>query len=104
MRQISKEEAILIYRKKLYEHWNDEEKVQFQLFQSKLAMPFSVFNESVEKVLKRTVYTYEFASSENLKKEFLGEKPAPSLESIMELIPKEKRMFFNNNKNNKNEK
>ena len=100
MRQITEEEAILIYTKKLYEHWDDEEKVQLQLFQSKLAMPFSVFHVAVEKVLKRPVFTHEFASSANLKKEFLGEKPAPSLESIMELIPKEKRMFFNNNKNN----
>lgn len=100
MRQITKEEAILIYTKKLYEYWNDEEKVQFQLFQDRFAIPFSIFHQAVEKVLKRTVYTYEFASLENLKKEFLGENSAPSLESIMELIPKEKRMFFNNNKNN----
>tara|TARA_R110000772_G_scaffold239236_1_gene351276 strand:- start:673 stop:975 length:303 start_codon:yes stop_codon:yes gene_type:complete len=100
MRQISKEEAILIYRKKLYEHWNDEEKVQFQLFQNRLAMPFSIYHEAIGKVLKRPVFTHEFVEADSLKKEFLGEKPAPSLESILELIPEEKRMFIYNNKNN----
>jgi hypothetical protein len=104
MRQITEEEALLIYTKKLHEHWDDEEKVQFQLFQSKLAMPFSVFHGAVEKVLKRSVFTHEFATPDNLRKEFLGENSAPTLESIMQLIPKEKRMFINNNNYNKNNK
>lgn len=94
MRQISKQEAITIAENKLYEDWSYEEKVKFQLFQSRLAMPFDVFHEAIEKTLKRPVFTHEFGLNlDGLKKEFLGEIAAPTFEEIVALIPKEKLLI-----------
>ena len=68
--------------------------VMFQLFQNRLCMDFGDFHEAIEKVLGRPVYTHEFAHPENLQQELLGDKPAPTLEEIIDLIPKEKRIII----------
>lgn len=94
MKQLTREQAIAFAESECYEDWTPEQIVRFQLFQQKLCMPFSVFHEAIEKVLNRPVYTHEFAFMDNLVKEFLGEKPAPTLEEIVELIPKEKRIII----------
>lgn len=63
------------------------------LFQSLLCMPFNVAHEAVEKALGRPVYTHEFGLNfAGIKEEFLGERAAPSLSEILELIPEEKRL------------
>jgi hypothetical protein len=49
--EITPEQAVKIANDKLYENWNDEEKVRFQLFTPYLAMPLSVFHEAIENVL-----------------------------------------------------
>lgn len=89
---MTKEEAIQLYDSKFYEAMSDHDRVKFQIFEEKLCMPFSVFHRSVERVLGRPVWTHEFASIDRLKKEFLKEKPMPSIKEIMELIPKDKRV------------
>ena len=53
-------------------------------------MPFGVFHEAIEKVLNRSVWTHEFAFRDQMIKEYLGEKPAPSFEEILALIPADK--------------
>lgn len=87
MEQFTREQAIAFGDAKLYEKMSDREKVELQLFQEKLCMPFDVFHEAIEKVLGRPVYTHEFAFIEELQKEFLGEKEPPTLEEILSLIP-----------------
>ena len=99
MRQLTKEQAIKFYDSKEYENWTPRQIVDFQLFQDRLCMPFPVFQEAIEKVLKRPVFTHEFAFRDQLVKEYLGDKPAPTLEEIINLIPKEKRVvIFANSK------
>lgn len=61
MRQITKDEAILISDKKLYEDWSYEKKAKFQMNQEKLCMPFPIFHEALEKTLGRSVFTHELA-------------------------------------------
>jgi len=94
IQQINKEQALAIYASKVWEKWSDEEIVKFQLFQDCLAIPFDRFHAAIEKVLKRPVYTHEFAFVEGLRKEFLGEKNSPTFTEIMNLIPKEKRIIL----------
>lgn len=88
---ITEEEAKKLYVEGFWETLSFYEKVKFQLFQRRLCMPFSIFQEAMEKTLKRPVYTHEFTSSnvENLRKEFLKEKESPTLEEIINLIPKD---------------
>jgi len=89
MRQLTKEQAIILGESEVYKEWNYEQIVRFQLFQDCLCMPFGVFHEAIEKVLNRPVFTHEFAF-DGIKKEYLGVKEAPSFEDIISLIPKDK--------------
>lgn len=99
MKQLTRDQAIAFADSKCYENWTSQEIVNFQLFQERMCMPFDVFHEAIEKVLNRPVYTHEFAFMDNLVKEFLGERPAPTLEEIMDMIPEEKRVvIFANSK------
>lgn len=93
-RQITQEQAIAIYNSGVWKSCTDEEIVRFQLFQDCLALPFGRFHEAVEKVLGRAVFTHEFAYRDELIREFLGGKPAPTFEEIMNLIPEEKRIIL----------
>ena len=96
MKQLTKEQAILFSKNQIWAEWSNDEIVKLQLFQDKLCIPFSRFHEAINKVLGRPVYTHEFTTSnhKNLIKEYLGEKEAPTLEEIINLIPKEKRIIL----------
>lgn len=93
MKHLTKKEAIAFYESNVWKEWTDDQIARFQLFQPLLCVPFSRFHEAVEKVLGRPVYTTEFATL-NLQKEYLGEKPAPTLEEIINLIPEDKRIVI----------
>jgi len=87
-------EAVELHKTKFWEKMSYRERAVFQLFTKRLCMPFDIFHEAVEKVLKRPVYTHEFGFNvEGLKKEIMGAKPAPTLEEIIELIPESKRII-----------
>jgi len=95
MTRITKVEAIRLYESKFWETMSFKERATFQLFEDLLCMPFDVFHEAIEKTLGRPVWTHEFGLDlDGLKKELLGEKPAPSLEEIFNLIPEEKRIIL----------
>lgn len=85
--QLSQEQATSIFESKEWESWSAEEIVRFQLFQTRLCIPFRKFHESVEAVLGRPVYTHEFAYPDNLINEYIGKKESPTLKEIIELIP-----------------
>jgi len=57
-------------------------------------MPFEDFHAAIEKALGRSVWTHEFAFADSLMAEFLGERPAPSMQDILDLIPPEKRILI----------
>ena len=95
MKQLTTEQAIEFAKSKVYEDWTNEQIVRFQLFQEKLCMDFSRFHEAIEKVLDRPVFTHEFGLNyEGLVLEYLGEKKAPTMEEIIELIPEDKRLII----------
>lgn len=93
-KQLTEKEAIDFYASGVWDEWTNEQIVRFQLFQKKLCINFIKFHEAVEKVLGRPVFTHEFACRDNLVLEYLGEKPTPSLDEIINLIPKDKRIII----------
>jgi hypothetical protein len=92
---IGKEKAIAMYESKWWEGLNSKQVVKFQLFTNELCMPFDQFHKAIETELGRPVFTHEFGPGrDNLALEFLGERDAPSLDEILDLIPEEKRIVI----------
>jgi hypothetical protein len=94
MKQLTKEQAIALAESGEWKDWTNEKIVKFQLYQEKLCMPFNVFHRAVGEVLGRPVFTHEFANWSAIVDEYEGERPAPTFEEIMNLIPEEKRILI----------
>lgn len=94
-KQLTKEQAIAFAQSNVWANWTHEQIVRFQLFQGCLCLPFSRFHEAIESVLGRPVYTHEFGLDYvGIVKEYLGERPQPTLDEIINLIPEEKRIII----------
>lgn len=92
---MTREEAIALYKTNFWEHLSFRERAEFQLFERRLCMPFDVFHEAIEKTLGRPVFTHEFGlNREGLKMELMHGTTPPSLQEILEMIPKEKRIIL----------
>lgn len=91
---MTKTQATTLHESRFWETMTYRERALFQLFEPRLCMPFDVFHEAIEKTLNRPVWTHEFGLNvDGLKKELLGEQPAPSLKDIVNLIPENKRVL-----------
>jgi len=91
--QLTENEAIAVSESGIWKEWTNEQIVRLQLFQRKLCMPFDRFHEAIEDVLGRPVYTHEFAFGGNIEAEYLGTRSAPTMQEIIDLIPKEKLLI-----------
>jgi hypothetical protein len=92
---IGKEKAIELFESKWWENRTHQEIAKFQLLTAELCCPFGVFHEALEKSLDRPVYTHELGMNyEGLVQELFGERDAPTLEEIMEMIPEGKRIVL----------
>lgn len=91
---IGKEAAIKLAESGWWKEKTPREIVEFQLFTAELAMPFGEFHKATEQALGRPVWTHEFAFLDELVREFLGEKLAPTMEQIINLIPEDKRALI----------
>ena len=90
---IGRDAAIALANTKWWEGREAREVAKFQLFTNELCVPFDLFHEAIEKTLGRPVFTHEFGLNfDGLAMELLGEADAPTLEQIINLIPKEKRV------------
>jgi len=94
MKQLTSEQAIAFAKSGEWKDWTDEEIVKFQLYQKNLCMDFGRFHEAIEHVLGRPVFTHEFASWSNIVDEYEKERPAPTFEEIINMIPEEKRILI----------
>lgn len=65
----------------------DDQIVRFQLFEERLCMPFNVFHQIVERVLRRPIWSHEFACPGRLREEYLGGRPAPTFEELLAQLP-----------------
>jgi hypothetical protein len=89
--EITKEEAMRLYESGWWEDKTPREIAMFQMFTRRLCLPFGEFQKAVEEALGRPVWTHEFGLNlDGLKKELLGEAPAPTFAEICALIPPEK--------------
>ncbi len=95
-KELTKEQAVALYNSGFWKTMSYEERAKFQMLQDRLCMPFGVFSEAMSKYLSRPVYTHEFTSSnhDSLMKEVFDGAPPPSLDEIINLIPKEKRIIL----------
>lgn len=91
---MTKEEALALAATDWWKTKTPEEIVRFQLFEEKLCMNFSEFHKAIEQALGRPVYTHEFGlNRKGLQEEFLHDKPAPTIQEIIEMIPEAKRIL-----------
>lgn len=90
---MTKKEAIALFESKFWLTMTPREIATFQLNEPKLCMPFSVFHEAVEKTFGRPVWTREFANMDGMKAELNGNRPAPTMDEIINMIPAEKRIL-----------
>lgn len=91
---MTKKQAIAFGKSEWWDGLSDHDIVMFQLFEEKLCMDFGRFHQAVEAVLGRPVWTHEFAGWADLQKEFLGDKPAPTWQEVVNLIPEDKRVVI----------
>lgn len=95
MKQVTQEQAVALFEGEFYEGLSHLEIAEFQMHQDRLCMPFEIFHEAVEKTLGRPVYTHEFGlNREGLTQEMAGDKPAPTFEEIINMIPADKRILI----------
>ena len=94
MKQLTKEQAIAFAESGIWKDWTDDQIVRFQLYQQRLCLPFDRFHKAMEAVLRRPVWTYEFANWKHLQEEYEGKRKAPTFEEIMNMIPEDKRIIL----------
>ncbi|MBR4757397.1 MAG: hypothetical protein IK084_01175 [Bacteroidaceae bacterium] len=95
MEQLTEKQAIAFHDSEVWKDWTSRQIAEFQLEQDRLCIPFDVFHKAMEETLGRPVWTHEFAfSRDELRKEMYGEKPTPSFEEIINLIPANKRTLI----------
>lgn len=92
--QFTKAQAIALHESGWWKQKTPEEVALFQLNEPCLCMPFDEFQMAVEKLLGRGVWTHEFADPASLIAEHKGERKAPTMQEILELIPAEKRIVM----------
>lgn len=94
MKQLTSAQATAFYDSGEWKDWTDAEIVGLQLFQDNLCIDYQRYREALNSVLKRPVFTNELAASniDMLVAEYLGQRPAPTLEKILDKIPEAKRI------------
>ena len=91
---IGKQKAIELHESHWWELCDAREIAEFQLFTTELCCPFDVFQNALEESLGRSVWTHELGLNyDGLVSEFLGDRMAPSLDDIINLIPEDKRVI-----------
>src|SRR5437763_1762184 len=91
-KSIGRANAIALSESGWWEGQPARELAKFQLFTVELSMPFEVFRQAIETALGRPVWVHELVLNyEGIVQELFGERDAPSLEDIMNLVPSAKR-------------
>lgn len=91
---MEKEKAIALAESRWWEGMPSRDVAIFQLNERLLCMDFPAYHKAVEEALGRPVWTHEFAKPEHLLDELYGNLPRPTMEDIINLIPKEKRLIL----------
>ncbi len=92
--RLSRTQATALYDSQFWRFLNAEERACFQLKEARLCMPFMVFHQAVEICLNRRVAVGEYLRPRRLLSELTGDRPAPPIEDILELVPRETLPFM----------
>ena len=92
VKQLTRNQAIAIAEGGEWKKMTQETLALAQLHQARVFCNFGDFQEAVEKLLGRPVWTHEFVCPSGLMAEYKGEKPTPTMDEILDLIPAEKRI------------
>ena len=93
-KSIGKENAIKLAKSKWWVGLGCREIFRVGMFTQELCLPFDVLHKAVEDSLGRPVWTHEFGLNfDGICQEFLGERDAPTMQEIIDLIPAEKRII-----------
>lgn len=91
-KSIGREAAIALFDSKWWIGKTPREIAKVGLLTAELCLPFDILQNAVEKALGRPVFTHEFALNfDGIVQELIGERDAPTLQQIIELIPADKR-------------
>jgi len=94
MKQLTKKQAEELGKSGVWETWSDEEVVKVQLFQKRHCVGIPKFSAALSKILGRPVLTHEIAYNiEGLQNEYLKKAPAPTMDEILNLVPKKRRIL-----------
>lgn len=86
--------AIAMAESKWWLGKNAKEIARIGLITCELCLPFGVLHKAVEDALGRPVWTHEFGLNfDGIWQELNGERDAPTMEEIINLIPEEKRLL-----------
>ena len=92
---IGKEAAIAMAASMWWLGKSPREICDVQLFTQEVCMDFGDFQAALEAALGRPVWTHELALDYNgIVAEYLGNKPAPTMQDIIDLIPEGKRIIL----------
>ncbi len=91
---LTKDQAIEMCQSNWWEGMPDRDVCVFQMHQRLLCLPFDIFVGLMERVLDRPVMTHEFCDWEGMRRELMGERPSPTPQEIIELIPINKRILI----------
>lgn len=94
MSELTEAQAIALAKSEFWKDMTHRQRAEFQMGAKRLCMPFDVFHEALEKTLGRPVWTHEMGMNwDGLLAELHGERPAPTFEEIINLIPASKRVI-----------
>lgn len=100
--EMTKEEAIEMFKSEWWKNKTPKEIVEFQLYEDRICIPFGDFHEAIEKVLGRSVWTHEFADIKCLQEEFEGKRTFEGpIESAKRIMPNKPIITIINNKGEK---
>jgi hypothetical protein len=92
--RITKAQARELYESGWWVGHDDRSVVTFQMHEPLLCMPFVEFHEAMERTLGRPVLTHEFGLDwHGLQCELLGDRPVPTRDDLLALLPEERRRF-----------
>jgi hypothetical protein len=91
---MTKAEAIAKYESKWWEGKTPNEIVDFQLYEARLCCPFEIFHKAIEMVLRRPVFTHEFADNRALQEEYEGKRKYDGLIPSIKRVTGDKPIFL----------
>ena len=90
---LTRKEALMLAQAEFWKDMTDEHRARFQLWARRCCMPLHVFQTALERTLGRDVYTHEMTDFEGLTAELDGERPAPTIDEILAMIPAGRRVI-----------